>query len=481
MRNPTPLGAIVIAGAMVGLTGRWFDNDLYWHLANGRLIVEAGQYPSPDRFSWSAAGLRYLAYSTPLDSLFYLLWRAGGAAALATAAALLCGLALLPIAILVARLGAKPLVEAAVLLVVTLALSPFLGARPQVAGFALFGLLVVLVGRPFGPGRAAVAGLTLALWANLHGTFPIGFGLIGAAALAWGLVRCWRPAGWAVAALGLGVAGSLLSPNGLDLWRGPFATVSNDYLTYNHDWISLKPLSVESAAVGVLILGAVCLGVWRRADPRALAAVGLLLPAIQLARFSPFLALLLGIVVTERLLARYPRLGLPEGSPQRALVASRGAATVAWGILLVGLLGAGLLAQATAGAALANTGAAYPSPRGATEALLACGAPAPIWNDYNWGGYLIWRGEGRYPVGIDGRAETLYPDRTFGRYVRVLQGQTGWEAIVQDSPAQYAMVTSDAFATIDRLPGWRLVYQDADVVLAARDGAVWRCAVPPAR
>src|SRR6185503_3345212 len=109
-----------------------------------------------------------------------------------------------------------------------------------------------------------------------------------AAALAWGLARCWRAAGWAAAALALGGGGSLLSPNGLALWRGPFATVSNDYLAYNHDWVSLKPFSVESAAVGLLLLGAVCLGVWRRADPRALAAVGLVLPSIQLARFSPF-------------------------------------------------------------------------------------------------------------------------------------------------------------------------------------------------
>jgi len=331
-------------------------------------------------------------------------------------------------------------------------------------------------------GRAALAGGALGLWANLHGTFLIGFGVIGAAVLAWALARRWRASAWAIGALTLGGGGSLLSPNGpVALWRGPFATVSGEYLSYNRDWIGLKPFSVEGAAVGLLIVAVCCLGAGRRDDPRTIAAAGLLLPAIQLARFSPFLALLLGIIVTEWLLARFPGLTLPEGSPQRHFIASRRAAVVAWGIVLTGLLGAGALAQATAAAALADPAAAYPSPRGATDALLACGEPAPIWNDYNWGGYLLWRGEGRFPVGIDGRAETLYPDRIFARYVRVLQGQPGWEAIVQDSPARYAMVTTDAFATIERLPGWRLVYRDDAVALSAREGAAWGCPVPGGR
>lgn len=480
MRQLTPVGALSVVAAMLGLPGRAFDHDLYWHLANGRTIIDGGSFPSPDRFSWSAAGLPVLAYSTPLDSLFYLIWRGGGTAALALLATLLAGLAILPIALLVGRLGGRPIVEAAILLPVALALWPFLGARPQVAAFALFGLLIALTGRPFGWRRAILAGLTLALWANLHGTFPIGFGLIAATVLAWGLAQRWRAAAWALGALALGSGGALLSPNGAALWRGPFKTVSNTYLTYNHDWVSLKPLSPEGAAAGVLILLALGVGLWRPTDPRTLAALGLTLPAIQLARFSPFLVLLLGVVIAERAFARWPRLALPAGNSLQARSVARGTGGAAWSLLAIGILIAGGLAVNTAPTTLAEAPATYPSPRAATDALLACGMPAPVWNDYNWGGYLIWRGEGRYPVGIDGRAETLYPDRVFARYVRVVQGQPGWGAIVQASPAQYAMVTADALAAIGELPGWHPVYRDAGAAIAARDGATWGCARPAA-
>lgn len=467
----TPLGAIVVVAAMIANTRRWADYDLFWHLANGRLMVEAASFPSPDRFSWSMAGQPYLAYSAQADRLFYLLWKAGGAPALGLFAAVALVLALLPFALLIGRLGARPWVEAATLLLIATATGPYWGARPHVLGFVIFGLLVYLVERPFGLARALLAGGLLGLWANLHGTFHIGFGLVGLAVLAWLMARDLRSATAAALAFALGFSGSLLSPYGLRLWIAPFATVANPTLPLvNVDWTSLRPLSPTFAAMGLLLLVAVAVGVWRASDPRAGAALGLVLPAIQIARLTPFAAPLLGLVVLERLVGRLPRLKLDAGSPVLALTASRRATVGVWSLLPVGLLLALPLLPASI-----EGGAFRELPERAVDRLLACGEPAPVWNDYNWGGYLLWRGDGRYLVGIDGRAETLYSNRVLHSQIRVWQGQEGWEAIVQASPARYALMPSGTIAAIDGLPGWRLVFADDIATLSVRDGAPWRC------
>lgn len=116
-----------------------------------------------------------------------------------------------------------------------------------------------------------------------------------------------------------------------------------------------------------------------------------------------------------------------------------------------------------------------PLPQRAVTKLLDCGQAAPVWNDYNWGGYLIWRGGGRYKVGMDGRAETLYSNQLLKNYFTAGLAQEGWMKVVQRSPARYALTPTAWSAHIDRLPGWRKLYQDDLAILYGREGTVWRC------
>ncbi|MDQ3327115.1 MAG: hypothetical protein M3506_01135, partial [Chloroflexota bacterium] len=95
----TPVSAAFIAIAMGVASRQWGEYDVYWHLANGRRIVEQGLSPNPDAFSWSAAGDQYVSYSSHIDRLFYLLWDVGGVRALSLFPAVTFGLILLPLAL----------------------------------------------------------------------------------------------------------------------------------------------------------------------------------------------------------------------------------------------------------------------------------------------------------------------------------------------------------------------------------------------
>ncbi len=466
----TPMSAMMIVLWMLTMTAGWGDYDIYWHLAVGRLMVEQGRFPSPDTFSWSMAGQTFIAYSAQTDRLLYLLWKLGGATALGMFAAIGFALALLPVALACGRLRLRPAVELVALILIGGSVWPYMGARPHVAGIVLFGFIVYLLQRPFGARHALVVGVSLGAWANLHGSFQVGFGLVGAAVLAWLVARDMRSMAMAAMAFLLGFGLSLLSPFGLRLWAFPFRSLSNPTVPYNLDWTGLRPLTPTFATMGILILLAVAVGVWRATDPRAIATMGLLLPTIQVARYTPFSAPLLGLVTLERLAERFPRLRLDLGRPSRGLVFA--------GWLLVFL---GAVFTAARMPVSMEEGTSNTLPQTAVVRLLDCGQPAPVWSNYDWSGYLLWQGGALYTVGIDGRAETLYTEQVFNEYLKVHRGEDGWEVIVQRSPAQYALIRANAPAAIHTLPGWREVYRDGVAVVAARDGAAWGCEGATAR
>ncbi len=444
----------------------WADNDIFWHLANGRQMVEQGRFPSPDAFSWTMPGREFIAYSAQVDRLFYLLWALGGAVALGAFSAGTYMLALLPYALLVGRARARPLLEFLVMALVAFAYSPYMGARPHVLAFVLFGVLIYVLEKPLSLRRAVVAAVCLGAWANVHGSFQVGFLVVGLGLLLWLWQRELKAAALALVALLGGATLSLLSPYGVALWLHPFESVSYPYKEYNQDWSSLTPFSSTDLPMGLLILLAVGLGVWRKPSVRSLAALGLLLPSIHLSRFTPFVAPLLGTLILERVVSREDRLRVPSGySGSRSALA-------AWTIIVAALVGVGVAMPDNL-----EDAAHHDQPEAAVSRLLECGSPGKVWNSYNLGGYLLWRGGGEYKVLIDGRAETLYDMSVFDDYMKVKQLNEGWKQVLAESPARYILIETegDAPAAIGKLSGWRTVHYDGVATLFVRNGAPWRC------
>ena len=64
----------------------------------------------------------------------------------------------------------------------------------------------------------------------------------------------------------------------------------------------------------------------------------------------------------------------------------------------------------------------------AVEAVRAKGYAGPLYNDYNWGGYLIWAL--RVPVSIDGR-QNLYGDQRIDRSMATWSAQPDWASDAQ--------------------------------------------------
>jgi hypothetical protein len=93
---------------------------------------------------------------------------------------------------------------------------------------------------------------------------------------------------------------------------------------------------------------------------------------------------------------------------------------------------------------------------------------------WNWGGYIHWRTDGKLKVYVDGRADTVFDDDTYRRYVTVLGSGPGWLELVEGSGADYVLwphVRGQGRQKLRELVAsgrWRPVYSDAVSWLLAR-------------
>lgn len=428
------------------------DNDLGFHLRTGAWILEHRALPHVDPFSQQGLHRAWVAYSWLAEVLLRLLEGAlglRGVELFRVALAALIGLAIWRLARARAANVESALVPA---LLAALALRPALTERPWL--FSILGVALVLdaVLRLLDGSRKQAWYLlaVFALWANLHVQFVYGLALLGLGTGAAWLER--RPSARHLALLTAGgTLATLLNPAGprlyvtlLGLMRQtqPFHLVAELEPPGFHDgWDWL---------VAALVLAAVLTLVLRRR--RALFEPAVLLLASLLAAraerdtwFAAFAAVPILARWTVPQLTRWP---------SRSLAVEVGVASLALAAFL-----AGASAQTEA---LLRAEEARALPVDAVRFLERSGLTGPLYNDFNWGGFLIWRLP-RLPVSMDGRTN-LYTDAELLAHVRT------WAGVARPSELDPALLrakvvlaarSSPFTATLERDPAWKRVYQDA--------------------
>jgi hypothetical protein len=94
---------------------------------------------------------------------------------------------------------------------------------------------------------------------------------------------------------------------------------------------------------------------------------------------------------------------------------------------------------------------------------------------YNWGGYLHLRTAGRLQVYIDGRADTVFDDETYRRYLVVLGMKPGWEEVIETSGAGYLLwpttLGEKMLGELVASGRWRVLFRDEVSTLLVRTGS----------
>jgi hypothetical protein len=152
--------------------------DFWWHLEMGKVIASAGSIPVTDLFSFTAAGKPFIAQNWLTELIYYGLYRAGGIPLVVFGNGLVALAAFLPVYSL--ALKSTKNLRVAVGISTLAALGVIGTIRPQTFSFFIFAVYywVLVCYRSHGNDRLWLLPVMMILWANLHGAFVVGLGLI---------------------------------------------------------------------------------------------------------------------------------------------------------------------------------------------------------------------------------------------------------------------------------------------------------------
>jgi hypothetical protein len=93
----------------------------------------------------------------------------------------------------------------------------------------------------------------------------------------------------------------------------------------------------------------------------------------------------------------------------------------------------------------------------------------PLFNSYNWGGYLIYKLWPDYPVYIDGRTD-LYDNSFIRRYLDVMLTNEGWEQTLSEDGINLVLVENNSILAkfLEENLAWEEIYRDDLAVIYRR-------------
>ena len=457
------LTATLVLGATI-LVAPWrpVDPDALSHLAIGKTIVELRGVPATDPLTFSHPQARWSNPEWLGDLLLYLLYRVGGEPTLQIYKLLLICAGWLLALCLAVRRGSSPAIAAALLMIILVGAAARFALRNELHVYWLVPVYGLVLWRSRERVRCLWLLLPLgALWANLHGSFPVGWVLVGAAL---GDALRGRDRRRVLVLLGLLAAHPLLalvSPHGIHNYGQLVDHLANAsiYRALILEWqppggaggLQQFPLHLL-ALVGLLSF-------LPRVNRRELEALLLLVAGLALGYASRRFLPLLGLMVVPGIAANLTR-WVREAAPRFSGFAGAGALLVASGLLVPVVWGV----RTAAPPHLLRR----PDAPLRAAAFFARNAPAGsrLFNPFNAGPWLLWRAvcsrrctDGRLRIYIDPR-NNLGAD-ALERYLEVRADPARFEQEARSLAINLVLVDlSDGRdralgAHLDRDPTWR--------------------------
>jgi hypothetical protein len=185
--------------------------------------------------------------------------------------------------------------------------------------------------------------------------------------------------------------------------------------------------------------------------------------ALEHARHAELLGFVAPLVLAPASTAAQSTLG-DRRSSDRSRMAELAKPATAFGTVLVGAM---LLAVSVAKLHGVAIKPGVSTPAAALAAVTADHVEGPVLNDYEFGGYLIFRGIKPF---IDGRY--LYGDVFIRRFVEATQVSSDQlPQLLSEFGITWTLFSArrPAVVLLDRLPGWRRLYTDDIAVVHVRD------------
>ena len=458
-----------IAAALVFilLTRTPIDADLWWHLRAGQTMVEQGKILLTDIFSYTRFGVPWVNAFWASEILLSALYSLGGYFAITIFVALMGAVTFY---ILSRRLKGNPFINALVLILAAVTAAPIWGPRPQIISFFLVALLDnwLATKRPHW-----WLPILFAVWANLHGGWIWGF-LLLLAQLAGNILslitqterrkELWLETRslflWSL----LGALAIGLNPNGLGIWKLPFHQI--DVSMQIQEWLSPDFHRVDFHPFLWMLFLLILLSPFAPKPPQWGQIIKIL--GFSYLTFVAQRNIAIAAIVAVPLLSDWANAAIINFQTKERLK-PRPSLSLPLKAIINTVLGVSLIAAALGNAFLKSqpqkVDENYPA---AAVAWMKANQPeGPIFNSYNFGGYLIWTLP-EYPVFIDGRAD-LYSNEIIQQWAEISSGTPkGLELL--DTYQVNIIFLEPYQSLLDKLPPdeWEKMYSDPKITIYQR-------------
>lgn len=435
------------------------DPDIWWHMRTGEWILQHHAIPRIDPFSGPNAGKPWPAYSWLFELLSFKLFQRFGLPGIVGYSTGMVVAITVALRHLIQRLQADFSVVILLTFATCASLAHLYTPRPWMFTILFFVLEIDILMHARRTGRVRELlwlPVIFALWSNLHiqfidGLLVLGLALAEAVATQFGIVEKTRlRASWMGGALLASLAATLANPSGWHIYRVAYDLASQPGVLDKINELKAIPFrSLADFMVLFLALGSAAALAWGRRF--RFFEIGLLLFASVVSFRSQrdvwVMAAAAAAILASTLTGKQKTtLQLPRFTSTLAAVGASLALLAGFRVMHID-------------DTLLKTQVSSTYPVGAVNAIRANGYAGPLFNDFNWGGYLIWTL--RMPVSIDGRA-AFYGDKAIDRSLATWNLEPNWASDPQLKSA--GLIIAPLKAPLTQMlhvdPHYKLVYED---------------------
>jgi hypothetical protein len=467
---PILLAVLFALVVFLAVPKRIADPDIGWHLRNAEVHLHTHTFLRQDLYSFTTNGKPWMDHEWLAEIPFYLAWRALGPRGIFLVTVVAIETILLGILGL-AYLESGSIKSAFVVSFAALFLaSVSFGPRTLLFGWIFLVLeLGLLASFRHGRDFLWVLPFVFLLWVNTHGSWIIGlvvlavFAVSGCAQGTWGsieAIRWSRPQARKLAWVSLlSMLALFVNPYGWRLVLYPFDMAFHQKLNIASvdEWRSLDFHSPRGKIVFAVMAAAILLQLVRRRRWRLHEVLFLLIGTYAALTYSRFL-FLAGILIVP-LLAR----DLAQYMPYYA---DRDKPWLNAGIMLGAVVAVALLFPSNRQLKVHNSNI-YPDEAALTY-LQNFHPRGHVFNDYLWGGYLIWNVR-QVPVFIDSRMDVFEHNGVLADYLHAIRIEDSLQVLNKYS-IQYVLFENHRPLSylLQHTPGWKVDYQDKTAILFER-------------
>jgi hypothetical protein len=461
-----------------------FDGDLPRHLLVGRLIRETRSIPLTDTFSFRTVGYP----SFPHEWLSQVMLSIANDLLGLSGVVLLTALIVTATWTVVYREANRRSGNLFITLIVT---AIGIGAsmihvlpRPHLFTYLFTAVWIVIVERIHNgrPKLWWLLPLVMILWVNMHGMFVLGI-------IIWGIyfvgsLMDYESKEWFVQPttrsllIGgiLSVLATFISPSGMQIWEAIASLGSNAYITSHIPEYQSANFHMPETWPFILLLMLTIIGFGRSTNKIAwrhiLLASAFAAIAIYTSRMIPLFAIV-AVPITAKSLSDWVSFDFPQS---RFLLIEKNISKMnsesnGWIWLLVIFFAVALIFQSGRAIDPQGKGNAFDErffPVQAVSWLNAHPQPGHMFNEFDWGGYLLLKLSPRQQIFMDGHTH-IYGEALTREYERVVTLGNDWQDILDKYQVEWAIVrVHSSIASALKENQWNLIYQDETATILHR-------------